>query len=279
MVVRLIGKVLSLLLFKAGLWAPLLFAAVYGSLVRFAGIPFSVTGMGVGAVIAWVLGVTASVAVYRRRRIIDDEPSRTTMRRVKRREPDVKVRYDYDAERISADGSNSDAMSPVRDSAERDDFSQAERDSFRKKYDLLPYDSPSSDRADGYASKSGGCGEKEDYGSKAYGNAADGYASAPSDGVSPETAAYAKAKPDAEEIFRNERERLWARLESGRRQPEVEREKEKEEERPYAYASRTDPNLYIYEYADRLEYYRRMGDEMILTSTEYKTEGKNSALR
>lgn len=52
-----------------------------------------------------------------------------------------------------------------------------------------------------------------------------------------------------------------------------------EEERPYAYASRSDPNLYIYEYADRLEYYRRMGDEMIHTSTEYKTEDTSRAAR
>ena len=89
MVLRLLGKLLSALLFKAGLWAPLLFAAVYGCLVWFAGIPYSATGLGVGAVIAWVLGVAAAVAVYRRRLV--DEP-RTTIRKVRRRETDGRNR-------------------------------------------------------------------------------------------------------------------------------------------------------------------------------------------
>ena len=100
------------------------------------------------------------------------------------------------------------------------------------------------------------------------------------DGVSAETARYAARadKPVAEEIFEKERERLWARLEHGGR-PGTPAADPSEEERPYAYASRSDPNLYIYEYADRLEYYRRMGDEMIHTSTEYKTEDTSRAAR
>ena len=38
------------------------------------------------------------------------------------------------------------------------------------------------------------------------------------------------------------------------------------------FATRKDPNIYIYEYPDRLQFYRKLGDEMVLLSTEYKEE-------
>ena len=120
----------------------------------------------------------------------------------------------------------------------------------------------------------------EKYGLTPYTETSDAAAVPADDGVSAETARYAARtdKPVAEEIFEKERERLWARLEHGGR-PGTPAADPSEEERPYAYASRSDPNLYIYEYADRLEYYRRMGDEMIHTSTEYKTEDTSRAAR
>lgn len=258
MVLRLLGKLLSALLFKAGLWAPLLFAAVYGCLVWFAGIPYSATGLGVGAVIAWVLGVAAAVAVYRRRRV--DEP-RTTIRKVRRRETDVRVRP-------SAEPASETSHRPAGRSA--------------------PYPSGTavSERAESYGapgrSQAGRDEESlaEKYGLTPYTETSDAAAVPADDGVSAETARYAARtdKPVAEEIFEKERERLWARLEHGG-QPGTPAADPSEEERPYAYASRSDPNLYIYEYADRLEYYRRMGDEMIHTSTEYKTEDTSRAAR
>lgn len=258
MVLRFLGKLLSALLFKAGLWAPLLFAAVYGCLVWFAGIPYSATGLGVGAVIAWVLGVAAAVAVYRRRRV--DEP-RTTIRKVRRRETDVRVRPSE--EPVSETGRrpagrpapypSGTAVSERAESYGAPGRGQAGQDeeSLARKYDLTPYTKTS-----------------------------DAAAVPADDGVSAETARYAARadKPVAEEIFEKERERLWARLEHGGR-PGTPAADPSEEERPYAYASRSDPNLYIYEYPDRLEYYRRMGDEMIHTSTEYKTEGTSRATR
>lgn len=263
MVLRLLGKLLSALLFKAGLWAPLLFAAVYGCLVWFAGIPYSATGLGVGAVIAWVLGVAAAVAVYRRRRV--DEP-RTTIRKVRRRETDVRVR-------------------PSAEPASETDSRPAGRSA--------PYPSGTavSERAESYGapgrSQAGRDEESlaEKYGLTPYTETSDAAAVPADDGVSAETARYAARtdKPVAEEIFEQERKRLWARLEhSGRPGQSAgapSAAPDEEEERPYAYASRSDPNLYIYEYADRLEYYRRMGDEMIHTSTEYKTEDTSRAAR
>lgn len=260
MVLRLLGKLLSVLLFAAGLWAPLLFSAVYGCLVWFAGIPYSPTGLGVGAVIAWVLGVAASVAVYRRRRI--DEP-RTTIRKVRRRETDVRVRssesrtsgtsrYPADVRPAPYPSGTADAREETRDTRP---YAGQDEESLAKKYDLTPYTKPS-----------------------------DAAAAPADDGVSAETAQYAARtdKPVAEEIFEKERERLWARLERGGQPGQsagAPSAADEGEERPYAYASRSDPNLYIYEYSDRLEYYRRMGDEMIHTSTEYKTEGASRATR
>lgn len=69
-----------------------------------------------------------------------------------------------------------------------------------------------------------------------------------------------KAAPtEAEKLYNSEKERLWKRLEEGRAN-----------EKPRVFATRKDPDIYIYEYSDRLQFYRKAGDEMILLSTEYK---------
>lgn len=59
-----------------------------------------------------------------------------------------------------------------------------------------------------------------------------------------------------------EAERLWARLVDPR----------SKDERPMVFATRKDPGIFIYEYTDRLQFYRKTDEGMILLATEYKDE-------
>ena len=55
-------------------------------------------------------------------------------------------------------------------------------------------------------------------------------------------------------------EELWRRL-SGADVPD---------EKPLVFRTRKDPDLYVYEYSDRYQYWRRTGAGMVFESTEWK---------
>ena len=255
MVVRLLGKIFSLLLIQAVLWAPLLFVGVYGCLIWWTDVPYSSAVMWLGAIAVWLLAIAARVALYERKHAVatrNKAAARPTNRGlIKRREPKIQI-VESESPASPEPEETPEPSMPDRNGSDRY-APRADRESLAQKYDLKSYDAPA--------------------------------------GEEPETAARQEPqKPsgtvgaDAEEIFNAERERLWQRLEgkitakptqtAGAQSAAAEKSEDPADERPYAYASRTDPHLYIYEYADRLEFYRRMGDEMILTSTQYKTEVK-----
>lgn len=64
-------------------------------------------------------------------------------------------------------------------------------------------------------------------------------------------------------------DRLWQRLEGAK----------KPEERPLVFRTRSDPNVYVYEYSDRLQYWRRSRKGMTLLGTEYKTDKRTNTNR
>lgn len=66
---------------------------------------------------------------------------------------------------------------------------------------------------------------------------------------------------EAEKLYHSEKERLWKQLET-----------KSVETAPLVFATRKDPDIFIYEYPDKLQFYRRSGQEMILLSTEYKQQ-------
>lgn len=253
MVVRLLGKLFSLLLLKAVLWAPLLFVGVYGCLIWWTDVPYSAAVMWLGAIAVWLLAIAARVALYERKHTVaarNKAAARPTNRGlIKRREPKVQVRVESEPVDLQPEPEE------IPDSYASDRYApRADRESLAQKYDLKSYAAPAEQQPQPVSAQQ-----------------------------EPQKPA-APAGAGAEEIFNAERERLWQRLEGKKMAPDTppsdaqsapaEKFDDSADERPYAYASRTDPHLYIYEYADRLEFYRRMGDEMIMTSTQYKTEVK-----
>lgn len=213
MVLRVIGKIFAFLFGKVGLWASAVFAAVYGACCLWAGWTFSPMWFGVGCVVAWVLGITVNLGIYRLRHPVVRAPKEKKRRKTLRQVPDE------DAE---VDDYVKETLPPKKQRHVRDEEPEPPREEdpeLRREFD-----------------------RKYLFNEKS------------------------KSTSEAEKLFGNEKERLWKGF-----------ERASAENAPMVFATRKDPNIFIYEYPDKLQFYRKSGDEMILLSTEYKedrTQGK-----
>lgn len=79
-----------------------------------------------------------------------------------------------------------------------------------------------------------------------------------------------KKKPSAEAIERYNAKYILSTDTQSVGKHYVEKYNDKnEEERPLAFYT-NDPTIYVYEYSDRFEYYKREGDTMILVNADKK---------
>ena len=194
MIIRGIFKILGFAFGKLGFWASAVFAAGYGACCLWAGWTFNTYWFLAGLLASWVLGLTVTLAVKRRRYKPAVKPAPV--------EAAPKERSFSAVKDAAADVTHKKVERPAVT------LSDEERAAFDRKYSV----------------------EK-------------------------------RAPSETEKLFQTEKERLWKSLET-----------KSIESAPMVFATRKDPNIYIYEYPDRLQFYRKLGDEMVLLSTEYKEE-------